>query len=87
MSHVYVRGAIDTLIYDPSVRVTLKTGHWTAKQFTDEGSLTDSQPLDVPSAESARVSQRAILNGIPKVLLASGPLTDYWVPQRAVVLP
>jgi len=87
MDHVYVRGAVDTLIYDPSVRVTLKAGHWTAKQFNDEGGVTDSQPLDVPSAQSARVSQRAILNGIPKVLLASGPLSDYWVPQRAVVLP
>jgi hypothetical protein len=85
--HVYVRGAIDTLIYDPSVRVTLKAGDWTARQFDDVGDVTDTQPLDVPSAGSARVSQRAVLNGIRKVLLASGPLTGYWIPQRAVALP
>ena len=87
MGHVYVRGAVNALIYDPSVRVTFNPGQWAAQQFDPEGAVIATQTIDVPSAETARVSQRAIVNGIPKVLLASDPLTDYWVPLRAVVLP
>jgi hypothetical protein len=87
MGHVYVRGIVNALVYDPSVRVTLKAGQWKALQFDAVGAVTASLPIDVPSAQTARASQRAIVNGIPRVLLANDPLKDYWVPQRAVVLP
>jgi hypothetical protein len=87
VGHVYVRGVVNALAYDPSVRVTLKAGHWSALQFDGVGAVTASQPTDLPSAETARVSQRAVVNGVPRVLLASDPFTDYWVSERAVVLP
>jgi len=87
MGHVYVRGAVDTLIYDPPVKVTFKAGQWTVRQFDAQGTVTATQTIDVPSAQAATASQRALVNGIPQVLLASDPLTDYWVPARAIVLP
>jgi len=87
MGHVYIPGAVNALPYDPPVRVTLRAGQWTARQFDAHGAMLATQPIDLASAQAAKASQRAIINGTPQVLLASDPFADFWVPQRAVVLP
>ena len=87
MGHVYIPGAVNALPYDPPVRVTLRVGQWTARQFDAHGAMLASQTIDIPSAQAAKASQRAIINGTPQVLLASDPFADFWVPRRAVILP
>ncbi|HEY5386599.1 MAG TPA: D-glucuronyl C5-epimerase family protein [Thermoleophilia bacterium] len=87
VGHVYIPGAVDALIYDPPINVTLRAGQWTAQQFDAQGAVIATQAIDLASAQRAQASQRAIVNGVPRVLLASDSLTDFWLPQRAVILP
>ena len=86
-SQSYVRGAINALTYNPSVRATLVPGAWVAKRFDAAGALVDSRKLNAAAPTSVRAAKRATVNGRRMVMLATGDLEGYWLPERAIKLP
>jgi hypothetical protein len=86
-SRVYIRGVVDSLTYRPELGATLKAGRVRGEQFGTTGSVTASMSVDVAAAEPVTLGQKAVVNGSPKVLVASGALAGHWVPASAVILP
>jgi hypothetical protein len=84
---VYCLGATARMSYAVPVAMTLRRGRLTGHTFDARGAATSTRSITVTASQTATVGMRAVVNGMPQVLLTSGPLAGYWVLQTAVVLP
>jgi hypothetical protein len=84
---VYCRGVASAITYRPPVAVTLRAGRWRGQRVDSDGTVQASVTVNIATTQRVTVSQRAVVNGSGRVLMASGPLAGYWVPRGAVVLP
>ncbi|MDO8963452.1 MAG: D-glucuronyl C5-epimerase family protein [Coriobacteriia bacterium] len=86
VGRVYVRGVHDALTYRPPLPVTTRAGAWRFIRVAASGAVTESVTATT-AIEPVTIAGRAVVNGAPMALLASGPHEGFWVPQRAIVWP
>lgn len=84
--YVHFRGAASVLEYPRPLRATMRVGAWNAVTLGAQGTVADTRTVLVDTALPVTVAKRAVVNGNRCVMLATGPVTDMWVPSAAVVL-
>jgi hypothetical protein len=86
-ARVYYRGVAAALVYPAQVPVTLKPGRIRGEQIGALGAIIATKTVSISVPTKALVTQKAVVNGVPEVLVASGPLSGFWVPRISAVLP
>ncbi len=81
------RGAAAVLPYPVPVTATLTAGTWAFDRSASETALGARGRTTIAAAIPIDVGERAVVDGVPEVLVASGQFAGEWVDRRAVVLP
>lgn len=87
-SKAYLLGTHLTTLYRPERAVTFPGGNVPVDtfRFAADGSVSSVKTVSFASPSTALSDRRAIVNGRPMFLIASGSLTGYWVPASAVTV-
>lgn len=79
----YIPGKAGDTVYSPAATITLAAGSYIGYTFDGSWNLQLTRHGTTTSATSATASRRAVINGRPYVLMASGPWTGHWMPVSA----
>jgi hypothetical protein len=78
--HVYLRGAVVPLDYDPARPLTLAAGRaYSALLLGDAGGVIARSTLPAGATATLLVNRGAVVNGWPSVRVAAGALKGYWI--------
>jgi peptidoglycan/xylan/chitin deacetylase (PgdA/CDA1 family) len=79
----YIPGKAGDTIYSPPGHVTFAVGRYLGYTFDADWQLRSTRYRALTRASSASASRRAIIDGRPYVLMASGIWADTWIPVAA----
>ena len=86
-SHVFCRGQVARVDYDPQRRVTLRAGvSYIGRTYTDDWRLADSVTWRPTATTSAHVSRRAVVNGVDRLLVTDGTFAGCWLASSGLQL-
>ncbi|HEX6655017.1 MAG TPA: FlgD immunoglobulin-like domain containing protein, partial [Candidatus Limnocylindria bacterium] len=80
-STAYHPGTVGELLFAAPPRVDVAPGTYTAYDFDHFGAVRDSLTAHVGSTTGIRVSAWAVINGVPRYLVSSGPWTGMWLAE------
>jgi len=84
---VFARGEAAWSVYYPSRTLHLEAGaEYVGEAFDPVGERTGRRLFTPAAATTATVSRRAVVNGVDRLLIDSGPLAGFWLASAGVRL-
>jgi hypothetical protein len=76
---VFVPGMVDRMTFSAGPAVVFEGGRVTGFRYASDGRAVSRLRLRVAAGTTAHASGWAVINGVPHLRLADGPLADRWV--------
>jgi hypothetical protein len=76
----YIPKVVAALAYDPPRQVVFSPGSYVARRYASSGAVLATRTAWFVRASMAETTTRAVVNGQPMALMASGGFAGYWVP-------
>jgi peptidoglycan/xylan/chitin deacetylase (PgdA/CDA1 family) len=79
----YIPGLAGDTAYTPPARISLAAGHYLGYRFDPTWDLASTRYAAIAASTSATSARRAVIDGRPYVLIASGTWAGTWLPVTA----